>query len=46
MRSGGIQPGDLVAYMMYVTTLLTTVRRIIEFAEQFYRCLLYTSRCV
>lgn len=32
-----IQPGDLVAYIMYVTTLLTTVRRIIEFSEQFQR---------
>ena len=44
MRSGGIQPGDLVAYMMYVTTLLTTVRRIIEFAEQFYRGLTGVER--
>jgi ATP-binding cassette, subfamily B, bacterial len=32
-----INPGDLVAYIMYVTTLLATVRRIIEFAEQFQR---------
>lgn len=37
MIKGLIAPGDLVAYMMYVTTLLTTIRRIIEFAEQFQR---------
>ena len=30
-----IAPGDLVAYMLYVTTLISTIRRIIEFAEQF-----------
>ncbi len=34
---GVISPGDLVAYTMYVTTLLSTIRRIIEFAEQFQR---------
>ena len=34
---GKIEPGDLVAYMLYVTTLLSTIRRIIEFAEQFQR---------
>ncbi len=32
-----ITPAELVAYLMYVTTLLTTIRRIIEFTEQFYR---------
>lgn len=32
-----ILPGDLVAYMMYVSTLIATIRRIIEFAEQFQR---------
>ena len=37
MLRGRIAPGDLVAYTMYVTTLLTTIRRIIEFAEQFQR---------
>lgn len=37
MVKGLISPGDLVAYTMYVTTLLTTIRRIIEFAEQFQR---------
>ncbi len=37
MMQGRIAPGDLVAYTLYVTTLLTTIRRIIEFAEQFQR---------
>ena len=35
MVKGWILPGDLVAYMLYVTTLIATIRRIIEFAEQF-----------
>lgn len=34
---GLIEPGDLVAYTMYVSTLIATIRRIIEFAEQFQR---------
>lgn len=37
MVKGRIAPGDLVAYVMYVTTLIATIRRIIEFAEQFQR---------
>ena len=37
MIKGLIKPADLVAYTMYVSTLLTTIRRIIEFAEQFQR---------
>ena len=37
MMRGAIEPGDMVAYVLYVTTLLTTIRRIIEFAEQFQR---------
>lgn len=37
MVKGLILPGDLVAYMLYVTTLIATIRRIIEFAEQFQR---------
>ncbi len=37
MIKGMIAPGDLVAYMLYVTTLIATIRRIIEFAEQFQR---------
>lgn len=34
---GYIGAGDLVAYTMYVSTLIATIRRIIEFAEQFQR---------
>ncbi len=34
---GHITAGDLVAYTMYVSTLIATIRRIIEFAEQFQR---------
>lgn len=37
MVKGLVQPGDLVAYMLYVTTLIATIRRIIEFSEQFQR---------
>lgn len=37
MIRGRIEPGDLVAYMLYVSTLIATIRRIIEFAEQFQR---------
>lgn len=37
MLQGKVEPGDLVAYTLYVSTLLTTIRRIIEFAEQFQR---------
>ena len=37
MIKGLIVPGDLVAYMLYVTTMIATIRRIIEFAEQFQR---------
>ena len=32
-----ISPGDLVAYVLYVSTLIATIRRIVEFAEQFQR---------
>lgn len=37
MIQGLIAPGDLVAYTLYVTTMIATIRRIIEFAEQFQR---------
>ncbi|MBR6743022.1 MAG: ABC transporter ATP-binding protein [Clostridia bacterium] len=37
MIKGEINTGDLVAYLLYVTTFIATVRRIIEFAEQFQR---------
>lgn len=32
-----ITPADLMAYLLYVTTLLTSIRRIVEFTEQFQR---------
>ena len=37
MMQGKINPGDLLAYVMYVTSLLTTVKRIVEFTEQFQK---------
>ena len=35
--TGPSTPGDLVAYVLYVSTLIATIRRIVEFAEQFQR---------
>lgn len=32
-----IDPADFMAYLLYVTTLLATIRRIVEFTEQFQR---------
>lgn len=37
MINGTITPGDFMAYLLYVTTLLTSIRRIVEFSEQFQR---------
>lgn len=37
MMKGKIQTADFVAYILYVSTLLTSIRRIVEFAEQFQR---------
>ncbi len=37
MLNGKIDAADYVAYLMFVTTLLTSIRRIVEFAEQFHR---------
>lgn len=34
---GKINAADLIAYLMYVTTLFASVRSILQFAEQFYR---------
>ncbi len=34
---GKIAPADYVAYLLYVSTLLTSIRRIVEFTEQFQR---------
>lgn len=37
LREGLITPADFVAYLLFVNTLLTSIRRIVEFAEQFQR---------
>lgn len=37
MIRGYISPADLMAYLLYVSMLLTSVRRIVEFTEQFQR---------
>lgn len=37
LRAGGIEAGDYVAYLMFVSTLMTSIRRIVEFTEQFQR---------
>ena len=37
MVYGYISPADLMAYLLYVSMLLTSVRRIVEFTEQFQR---------
>ena len=46
MINGYIAAGDMVAYIMYVSTLLTTIRRIMEFAEQFQRGMTGVERFV
>ncbi len=37
LRRGMITLADFTAYLLYVTTLLTSIRRIVEFMEQFQR---------
>ena len=37
MIRGRISAADLVAYLLYVTTLLTSIRRLVEFTENFQR---------
>ena len=37
MLRGAIDPADFMAYILYISTLLATIRRIVEFAEQFQR---------
>lgn len=37
LKNGGITAADYVAYLMFVATLMTSIRRIVEFAEQFQR---------
>lgn len=34
---GGIKAADLIAYLLYVTTLFASIRTILMFTEQFYR---------
>lgn len=37
LMNGAIGVPDYVAYLMYISTLLTSIRRIVEFTEQFQR---------
>ena len=37
LKAKAISAADFVAYLMFVTTLLTSIRKIVEFAEQFQR---------
>lgn len=37
IRSGDIQPSDMVAYLLYINTFLTPIRTLINFTEQFQR---------
>lgn len=37
MRSGKIHVSELTAYLLYVSTLMNSIRRIVEFTEQFQR---------
>lgn len=37
LLKGAITPADFMAYLLYVTTLLATIRKIVEFTEQFQR---------
>ncbi|NLB89981.1 MAG: ABC transporter ATP-binding protein [Clostridiales bacterium] len=37
MVNQSITPGEYTAYILYVSTLLTSIRRIVEFTEQFQR---------
>lgn len=37
MINGGINAADLIAYLLYIQTLITSIRRIVEFTEQFQK---------
>lgn len=37
MMRGDILPGDMIVYIMYVTTMVASVRRIIDFTETFQK---------
>jgi len=44
MLKGWIEAADYVAYLLYISTLLTSIRRIVEFAEQFQRVIMEIER--
>ncbi len=46
MIKGKITPGDLVAYLLYVTTFLASIKTILDFMEQFQRGLTGFERFV
>jgi len=46
MIKGQISPADLMAYLLYVTTLLTSIRVILDFTEQFQRGLTGIERFI
>ncbi len=37
MINGRLTPADLIAYLLYIQTLITSIRRIVEFTEQFQK---------
>lgn len=37
MAGGHINSADLIAYLLYIQTLITSIRRIVEFTEQFQK---------
>lgn len=37
MISGAINPADLITYLLYIQTLITSIRKIVEFTEQFQK---------
>ena len=37
LKDGRISVGDYTAYLLYISTLLTSIRRIVDFSEQFER---------
>ncbi len=46
MTYGKITAADFIAYLLYVTTLLASVRRIVEFTEQFQRGMTGSERFI
>ena len=37
MIDGKLTPADLIAYLLYIQTLITSIRRIVDFTEQFQK---------